>query len=76
MYHELLAALCHTATASDHFWRCIYGEGLWIPRRKAEQLVEWGWSFTDPCPSLEIAVMSRLGFKLYVCEACYVILKD
>ena len=67
MYHELLAALRHTATASDHFWRCIYSEGLWIPRQKAERLVEWGWGFTDPCSWLEVAAVCICHFEVQEC---------
>lgn len=30
----------------NRFWRCVYGNGLWLNRLQAESLVKDGWAFT------------------------------
>lgn len=48
MFQEMLDVLRWSMLATNRFWRCIYGSGIWLSRDQATQLVKDGWAFTVP----------------------------
>lgn len=48
VFRDIVAVVKCSVCASDSFWRTIYGQGIWIPRAVAQQLVVDGWKLSVP----------------------------
>ncbi|CAK8988705.1 Uncharacterized protein SCF082_LOCUS1499 [Durusdinium trenchii] len=61
-YKDQVEVLQWSCAAVNRFWRCAYGNGLWLSRRDAENIVLDGWAFTDGYATLA-SLCSRQGWR-------------
>ncbi|CAL1173885.1 unnamed protein product, partial [Cladocopium goreaui] len=64
IFRDIVAVVKCSVCASDSFWRTIYGQGIWIPRAVAQQLVVDGWKLSDGYSTLA-SLCSKAGFYGY-----------
>jgi len=64
VFRDIVAVVKCSVCASDSFWRTIYGQGIWIPRAVAQQLVVDGWKLSDGYSTLA-SLCSKAGFYGY-----------
>ncbi|CAK9031900.1 unnamed protein product [Durusdinium trenchii] len=65
-FRDMIAVLKWSCAAINRFWRAIYGNGIWLHRTVAAQIVQDGWAWIDGYCTLA-ALTSKagiLGFQL------------